>query len=131
MEQKRPACRWTITMRRACAAVACALVAAGAHAATATDDAAAATRGKSAIARFGCAACHAIPGIAAPPARVGPPLEKIGTRAYIAGVLPNTREAMVRWLMNPPGVDPLTAMPDLHLTEAQAQDIAAYLNTLR
>jgi hypothetical protein len=38
---------------------------------------------------------------------------------------------MIRWIQNPPGIDPLTAMPNLHVTPSDAQDIAGYLYTLR
>ena len=48
-----------------------------------------------------------------------------------AGVLPNTPENMLRWLQNPPVVDPLTAMPNVGVTEADARDMAGYLYTLR
>lgn len=89
-----------------------------------------AQRGKLAIERHSCAVCHSIPGIDTPGANVGPPLTGIAQRAYIAGVLPNQPADMVRWLRDPPAVDPLTAMPDLGLTEAEAKDIAAYLYTL-
>lgn len=87
--------------------------------------------GKAAIERYGCIACHAIPGIAGHGGNVGPPLQGIGRRAYVGGVLANTPEQMVRWLRNPPAVDPGTAMPALGLSEAEAKNIAAYLYTLR
>ena len=88
-------------------------------------------RGRVAIERHGCVACHVIPGIASPGSNVGPPLDKIATRGYIAGVLANTPENMQRWLRDPPSVDPLTAMPNLQLSEQEASDIAAYLYTLK
>jgi cytochrome c len=88
-------------------------------------------RGMQLIERYGCVACHAIPGIDNPGSNVGPPLHKFGLRAYIGGVLPNTPENLVRWLQNPPAVDPRTAMPDLGVSKAEAGDIAAYLHTLR
>lgn len=88
-------------------------------------------RGKRAISQYMCVTCHAIPGIVGPNAPVGPPLERIGTRAFIAGVLPNTTENMVRWLMDPPAFDANTAMPDLGVTERDARDMAAYLEKLR
>jgi hypothetical protein len=50
---------------------------------------------------------------------------------YIGGVLPNTPENMLRWLQNPPAMDPLTAMPNMGVTEADARDMAGYLYTLR
>ena len=49
----------------------------------------------------------------------------------IAGELPNSPPNLVRWLLNPPSVEPGTAMPDLGLTDQQAHDIAAYLYTLQ
>ena len=64
-------------------------------------------------------------------AQVGPPLERMGTRQYIAGVIPNTPQNMVRWLRAPQAVNPLTTMPDLGVTERDAWDMTAYLYTLR
>lgn len=90
-----------------------------------------AERGKVAILRYGCAACHAIPGIANQGSNVGPPLAGIARRAYLGGVVPNTPADMVRWLRNPPQVDPRTAMPNMGVSEAEAKDIAAYLYTLK
>ena len=88
-------------------------------------------RGKELVRTYGCVACHAIPGIAHTGSNVGPPLHKMGLRAYVGGVLPNTPEDLVRWLRNPPAVDPRTAMPNLGLSEAEARHVAAYLYTLR
>ena len=88
-------------------------------------------RGKDAINYYGCASCHTIPGIRGADGLVGPPLDRIASRSYIAGVLRNTPENMVRWLQDPPGVDEKTAMPNLHLTEQDTRDIASYLYTLQ
>jgi len=52
-------------------------------------------------------------------------------RTMVAGEIPNTPENLVKWVQNPPSIEPNTAMPDLGLSESQAQDIAAYLYTLR
>jgi cytochrome c1 len=87
--------------------------------------------GKQVIQQYGCVSCHTIPGIPGAHALVGPSLEHIASRMYVAGVLPNTPENMLRWLQNPLAVDPLTAMPNLGVTEADARDIASYLYTLR
>ena len=87
--------------------------------------------GRAIIREQGCASCHTIPGIRGAQANVGPSLEKIGARTYIAGVLENNPENMVRWLENPPGVDEKTAMPNLGLSEQDARDVAAYLYTLK
>jgi cytochrome c2 len=88
-------------------------------------------RGKDAINYYGCTSCHTIPGIRGANALVGPSLDRIASRSYIAGVLRNTPENMLRWLHDPPGVDDKTAMPNLHLTEQDTRDIASYLYTLQ
>jgi cytochrome c1 len=90
-----------------------------------------AKRGEQAIQQYGCVTCHAIPGIVGPNAPVGPPLAGVGSRVMLAGVLPNTFENMVLWLRAPQKAAPLTAMPDLGLTERDARDIAAYLAVLK
>lgn len=88
-------------------------------------------RGKEAIRSYGCMSCHSIPGVAGANRLVGPPLDGIASRSYIAGVLSNTPDHMIEWLRNPPGIDSKTAMPNMHVTERDARDIAAYLYTLR
>jgi cytochrome c len=88
-------------------------------------------RGKVAVSRYGCATCHTIPGINGADALVGPPLNQMGSRSYIAGVMPNNPANMIRWIENPPGVDRLTAMPNLGVTDSDARDIAGYLYTLK
>jgi cytochrome c2 len=89
------------------------------------------SRGRAAIATYGCSSCHTIPGVRDAIGLVGPNLDRIASRNYIGGVLQNTPDNMIRWLQNPPGVDPMTAMPNVHLSEADARDIAGYLYTLR
>jgi cytochrome c len=46
---------------------------------------------------------------------------------YVAGVLTHSPENLTFWIANPKRADPLTAMPDLGVNEAEARDIAAYL----
>ena len=88
-------------------------------------------RGGRLIVATGCGACHAIRGIADAHGRVGPPLDNIGTRTIIAGLLPNTPENMARWLRAPQSIVPGNAMPDIGLSERDAADIAAYLDALK
>jgi cytochrome c1 len=88
-------------------------------------------RGKTAISRRGCPTCHTIPGVAGAHGLVGSPLAGVASRVYIGGVLPNTPANLVRWIENPPAVDPQTAMPNLGIGEREARDIAAYLYTLQ
>lgn len=90
-----------------------------------------ADRGRLAMYGYACIACHRIPGLVGPQADVGPPLAGIGARRYIAGVLTNNEDNMVHWLRHPTQVDPLTAMPDLEVTEQDARDMAAYLEALK
>jgi cytochrome c len=90
-----------------------------------------ARHGKSLIRHFGCGSCHTIPGVDGATASVGPPLTGMAGRAYIAGVLPNTPENLIRWVQAPQSVDPRTAMPAVGLSTKEAQDVAAYLYTLR
>lgn len=87
--------------------------------------------GKKLIVSQGCGACHTIPGIYTARGLVGPPLSFYSRRTMIAGELPNVPDNLVRWIMNPPAIEPGTAMPNLGLSKQQARDIAAYLYTLR
>ncbi len=84
-------------------------------------------RGRDAIVKYGCGACHVIPGIAQARGRVGPQLTDFRHQMYIGGQLANSPANLVRWLRNPQAFAPGTAMPALGLTEAEARDIAAYL----
>ena len=88
-------------------------------------------RGPQLIRSYGCGTCHTVAGVTGANGLVGPPLSGIAQRAYIAGVLPNAPENLVRWIENPKAVDSLTAMPVLGVNSADARDIAAYLYTLR
>ncbi|MCF6369888.1 c-type cytochrome [Rhizobium halophilum] len=89
-----------------------------------------AERGRLLMRLHACRSCHEIPGLVGAEVHVGPDLSEAGSRRYIAGVLRNTPQNMVQWITNPPAVDPLTAMPDLGVTPAQAADMAAYLYQL-
>ena len=88
-------------------------------------------RGRSAIGKYGCGACHTIPGVAAATATVGPPLDRIAVRGYLGGHLTNSPANMIKWIQTPQAVDPRNAMPNMGVTDQDAKDIAAYLYTLR
>jgi cytochrome c2 len=81
--------------------------------------------------RYGCVSCHTIPGVRGADALVGPPLAGIASRAYIGGVLPNSPDNMMRWIREPQKIVPGNAMPEMGITEAEARDLAAFLETLR
>jgi cytochrome c2 len=87
--------------------------------------------GRDAIRKYGCYACHTIDGVSGAHGLVGPPLDGIGTREYIAGELPNTAANLMRWIQHPHAVEPHTVMPEMGVTDQDSRDIAAYLYTLR
>ena len=88
-------------------------------------------RGRAAITTYGCGKCHTIPGIHGANGVVGPPLQSLAQRTYIAGNFPNTPDTLTHWIMAPQTMKPKTAMPSLGLSEPQARDVVAYLETLQ
>jgi cytochrome c1 len=88
------------------------------------------SHGRTLIEHYGCGSCHEIPGVDGADGLVGPPLTEFGRRSYIAGQLPNNATNLERWIQDPPGVEPGTAMPDLGVGSIDARDIAAYLLSL-
>ena len=89
------------------------------------------SRGPDLLRKYGCQTCHTIPGVVGANGLVGPPLAGIASRSYIAGVLPNAPDNMLRWIRDPKGVDAKTAMPNTGVTPSDARHIAAYLYTLK
>jgi cytochrome c len=87
--------------------------------------------GRVALARNGCGACHAIPGVRGAGGRVGPGLAGLRHRRFLAGRLPNDPENLVRFIVDPQGASPGSSMPNLDVVEAEARQMAAYLATLR
>ena len=79
------------------------------------------------IRQYACHACHRIEGVVGPPVDIGPPLENWPARRYIAGVMPNTPENLVRWIRDPRAASPGTLMPDLDVSEAHAREIASFI----
>ncbi|WP_246179633.1 c-type cytochrome [Microvirga thermotolerans] len=84
-------------------------------------------RGKMQILRYGCAGCHTIEGIPHADGLVGPPLTTISRRVYVAGMLKNTPDNLARWIVDPRGINPQTAMPVTGISPAEARDVVAYL----
>jgi cytochrome c1 len=83
--------------------------------------------GRLALVRLGCTACHSVEGVRAPTGRVGPSLDGLQDRRMIAGRLANTPENAVRFILDPQGVSPGSAMPDLRVVDAEARAIVAFL----
>jgi mono/diheme cytochrome c family protein len=77
-------------------------------------------QGQRVFADKGCATCHAIdPGGTSN----APNLRQTALRY--------TDVALSRWLQNPSAQVPTRHMPDLHLSEAEANAVAAYIASLR
>ena len=116
-------------MKRAAALAALALLGAACGSAkqTQTVPGGNADRGKQLIVDYGCGQCHLVAGVDGADGRVGPELDELARRRYIAGQLDNTPANLARWIMDPKSVDPNTVMPDLGVTRPDARDIAAYL----
>jgi cytochrome c2 len=90
-----------------------------------------ARRGADLIKNYHCGGCHEIPGIAGADGNVGPPLQRIGTRTYIAGYIQNSPDNMADWIEDPQRALPGNAMPRMGIPQKDARDIAAFLYTLK
>lgn len=84
-------------------------------------------RGRIALTQYACQSCHLIPGVTGPQTFVGPSLDGLARRGFIAGTLPRSEANLVRWIMAPQEVKPGNAMPQLGVSERDARDMAAYL----
>jgi cytochrome c oxidase subunit 2 len=91
----------------------------------------AARRGKDVFLASTCVMCHTISGTPAG-SRVGPNLTHVGSqRTIAAGSLPNTRENMARWILDPQLIKPGTLMPANKLAPADLAALSAYLSVLK
>jgi cytochrome c len=90
-----------------------------------------ATRGQQLIPRYACNVCHVIPGLEGN-GRLGPALAGVASRPAISGGhVPNTPENLRKFIQNPASLNPQTAMPPIQMPDADAADIAAFLQTLK
>lgn len=91
-----------------------------------------AERGRQLIAEYGCTACHITPGVEGRHGMLGPDLTALALRPTISnGAVQNTPANLARFVENPATMNPATAMPAVGVTPADAQDMTAYLLTLR
>ncbi|GAC1358965.1 MAG: cytochrome c oxidase subunit II [Herpetosiphon sp.] len=82
-------------------------------------------RGQELFQKLTCVSCHAIGGVGA---QVGPNLNHLGSRQTLgAGVIDNSPDNLARWIRNPHAIKPAVLMPNLQLTEAQINDLVAYM----
>lgn len=87
--------------------------------------------GKFIIVKYKCGSCHTIPGIRNADGVFGPPLYYIADRSIIAGNFPNNPATLERWVRDPVAMKPATTMPNLGLSQNDARNVVAYLETLR
>lgn len=91
-----------------------------------------AERGKALAAQYGCNVCHVVPGVEGPQGSLGPSLAGVASRPAISyGKVQNTPENLVKYVQDPPSMNPQSSMPPIGLTDVDAKDIAAYLLTLK
>lgn len=81
--------------------------------------------------QYGCPSCHVIPGVPGAAGKVGPSLDSLAQRSYIAGVLPNTPENLEHWVMHPQSIHPGTAMPEMGVTSSDARTITEFFQSDR
>jgi cytochrome c2 len=90
-----------------------------------------ATRGRQLIPQYACNVCHLIPGLEGN-GRLGPALAGVASRPAISnGHVPNTPENLRKFIQDAASLNPQTAMPPIRMTDADAADIAAFLQTLK
>ena len=90
-----------------------------------------AKRGQDVFVQRTCVMCHTISGTPAG-SRVGPELSHLATRPSIAaGSLPNTRENLSRWILNPQLIKPGVHMPPNPLPPSEMNALLDYLETLK
>jgi cytochrome c len=79
--------------------------------------------------QYGCPTCHVIPHVPGAVGKVGPSLDDLAQRSYLAGTLQNSPNNLIRWIQHPQQIHPGTAMPEMGVTPMDAARIAAFLQT--
>ena len=90
-----------------------------------------ASRGLKVFLSHACSGCHQIRGTPAQ-GLVGPDLTHLMSRTTLAaGTIPNTRDALANWIIDPQRYKPGNHMPALNLTGPDFDALLAYLRTLK
>ena len=79
--------------------------------------------------QYGCPTCHVIPHVPGAVGKVGPSLDDLAQRSYLAGTVQNSPANLVKWIQHPQQIHPGTAMPEMGVTTQDAMRIAAFLQT--
>lgn len=89
-------------------------------------------RGKQLIAQYACNVCHIVPGTAGPQGALGPSLAGLASRPAISnGTVQNTPANLRQFIQSPSSLNPQSAMPPIGMPDVDAQDLTAFLLTLR
>lgn len=90
------------------------------------------SRGQELFLQSGCGACHTVRGTEAR-GTIGPDLTRLGSRRSLAAAtLPNTEEALARWIANGQHVKPENAMPEFRIfNEPELSALSQYLASLK
>ncbi|MBT3789133.1 MAG: c-type cytochrome [Alphaproteobacteria bacterium] len=95
------------------------------------ENANASPEAKALLLEKGCGGCHLIPGVEDAYGEAGPSLKGMKTRKrLLGGKLKNTPENMRAWLMNPGSVKSGTVMPNLGLTNEDADIMIEYFKKI-
>lgn len=79
----------------------------------------------------GCGGCHQLRGTGAQ-GTIAPDLTHLATRSTLAALaIQNTPAQLAAWIRDPQAIKPGNHMPDLGLSSAEAQQIAAFLEALK
>ena len=98
--------------------------------AAAAEPAGDAVAGKDVFAKSACVGCHTIRGVSA--GVLGPDLSHFGSRKLFgAGLWETNVDNVAAWVKDPPKLKPGSKMPNLHLSDADAKAVAAYLVGLK
>jgi len=96
----------------------------------APDSTSLAAKGLAIFQKGQCVACHMIDGVSY--GVVGPNLSKVATRTTIAaGMFENTPDNLKAWIMDAPTHKPGSIMPNMNVSAADAEALAAFLQTRR
>src|SRR5437764_4378613 len=86
--------------------------------------------GRQLVQQKGCGGCHTIGGVPGATGVAGPNLTNIALRPTLAGeTIPNSASTLEQWLLDPQSLKPGTTMPNLGLTQQEARDLTAFLES--
>jgi cytochrome c oxidase subunit 2 len=93
-----------------------------------------AANGRTLFTTKGCIACHTAQGVQGATGTIGPNLNGIGDpakRPTLTDGAANTPEHIREWIKDPQKLKPGTMMPNLQLSDKEADDLTALLLTLK